>query len=988
MASPQMRKFEARYDLRDLLDQGGMGSVYRAWDREFGREVAIKTIRDVPDEAHLEHFQREIEVLCRIPHPNIIDIYDFGQFDEGGTRKPYFVMPLLQGMTLDQIRRDSPQRLQLKICYEIALQVARGLHAAHQRGIVHRDLKPSNIFVLSDNTVKIIDFGVAHLMDSKSTTGQKGTLVYMSPEQVQGREITAASDQFSLGVVLYELLTRRRPFEGSTERDIEQAILEHYPPIATEHNPAITITVSQIIHKAVSKHPGQRFASVQEFGNYLEQASRGEELQLFDPAAVEPRLQIARQALERQDYALAQNVIRRLEAEGFVNQESVRIKRLVEQGVRATRLRTSLQQATEFFQLEDYALALERVHDVLDLDPNNIDARTLQREIEERQSAKDVDSWMKLARQHMQAHNYERARQAVQSVLDARPTESGAHQLLAELDLRQEEYDRLKGEKDRAYESAVKAWHVGEVTSALEKMERVVQLDQAAPDPSPGARAAEYQELYRQVKTAHDSLRDNLATVQRLMESGSYNEALQVCEQALSRFPGNASFRAMRVEAEMRQRMQLSARIGEVDRRLAGETDLENQLQILRDALEQFPGEPHFQGLYDATTRKRDLVSHLVRKARLLEEQGELVEAVSHWEIVERNYPQFPGLEFELERVRFMRKEQQRANARTRRIEQIDRTLAMGEYPRAALLVEQAKAEYGDDPEIEALESRVAELLSTSERAGQLLAESKELLEKGNWEAALLKLREAEAIDGRNRMVRASLVDVLLRQARRLIEQDPKAAWRFVEEARGVDANHPAVNSVAQMVDHRRVQLLVRECLAEVREKQQQGDLEGALEAVQRGLQVDYGNRELQRLREVLRRELPDPAKGREKDLETLRNLIAAARPEVGLDAARNGLSMATQIFESYQGDPDLGTAYHAVQKKLQGLIDSMQGGVRETEPDPAAATNRPDTGEVRGIYPTMAVPNTMVRYEPDSLTAPIGYDPKWATAKSRRGAA
>src|ERR1700746_3297401 len=167
------RKLAGRYEIREVLGEGGMGLVYRAFDSLIRREVAVKTIRDIPEPAALQLFQKECDVLASMSHPNIVEIFDIGEFEEDGKRKPYFVMPLLPGTTLDTLTRQSSHRLTVERTVQIFTQTCRGLQAAHERGLVHRDLKPSNIFVMEDDSVKIIDFGVAHITDVHSTLGQK-----------------------------------------------------------------------------------------------------------------------------------------------------------------------------------------------------------------------------------------------------------------------------------------------------------------------------------------------------------------------------------------------------------------------------------------------------------------------------------------------------------------------------------------------------------------------------------------------------------------------------------------------------------------------------------------------------------------------------------------------------------------------------------------------------------------------------------------------
>src|ERR1700674_2337454 len=256
-----LRKLASRDEVRQVSGQGGMGLVYRAYDTVVRREVAVKTILDIPDPASLQLFYKECDVLASMSHPNIVEIFDIGEFEEEGKKKPYFVMPLLPGATLEYFMRKASHRLTMERVIDIISQACRGLQAAHERGLVHRDLKPSNIFVMEDDSVKIIDFGVAHMADAHTTRAQKGTLLYMSPEQLQMKPLTASSDIFSLSVVCYEALTGRHPFQRARADEVVEAILNQIPPPASEVNPAISQAISRVVHKGMAKQAWHRFAT-------------------------------------------------------------------------------------------------------------------------------------------------------------------------------------------------------------------------------------------------------------------------------------------------------------------------------------------------------------------------------------------------------------------------------------------------------------------------------------------------------------------------------------------------------------------------------------------------------------------------------------------------------------------------------------------------------------------------------------------------------
>src|SRR5437867_6261090 len=260
-----------------------MGVVYKAYDKEIKREVAVKTILDISDPGQLELFYKECSLLKDLSHPNIVELYDIGEFEEEGARKPYFVMPLLAGVTLQALLRSSSRHLSVSRLADIFLQTCRGLHAAHERGLVHRDLKPSNIFVMPDDSVKIIDFGVAHMADRTATmTVAGGTLPYMAPEQLEMKPATPLSDIFSLGVVFYETLTRRRPFDFPTDQETAHAILHQVPPPVSEINPAVGAVINRVIHKAMAKQSWNRFSSAKEFAETLQKAQRNEAIEFFD----------------------------------------------------------------------------------------------------------------------------------------------------------------------------------------------------------------------------------------------------------------------------------------------------------------------------------------------------------------------------------------------------------------------------------------------------------------------------------------------------------------------------------------------------------------------------------------------------------------------------------------------------------------------------------------------------------------------------------
>src|SRR5580700_5751657 len=567
------RKLAGRYEVRQILGQGGMGLVYRAYDTVIRREVAVKTILDIPDPASLQLFYKECDVLASMSHPNIVEIFDIGEFEEDGKKKPYFVMPLLPGSTLDAFIRKASHRLTVERTVGIISQACRGLQAAHDRGLVHRDLKPSNIFVMEDDSVKIIDFGVAHITDTNSTRAQKGTLLYMSPEQIEMKPLSALSDIFSLSVVAYEALTGRHPFQRARADEIVEAIRRQIPPPASDINPAVSQSIGRVVHKGMAKQPWHRFSSAREFSDALNKALRNEPIEFFDSSRT--RLERATKAMETGDYQFAGEILGELEAEGHLDTSIRSLRQQLDTTVRRKTIDQLLDAAKARFEEEEDPLALQKLQEILEMEPDNASALSLKSKIESRRSEKQIDNWYRLARQHTDNHAYPHAREALQNVLQLRPKEARALQLIAEVDRQEQEYNKLRQEKAQIHRAAMEAWQKGDVSNALTKLAVVLELDRRAPDISTPEGSATYQGFYNEVRCEHDAMNTAYADARKQLAERNVSKALSVCETYLAKYPTNAIFQALKYDIEEQQRQEFSAFVASIDRQVEAEADLD-----------------------------------------------------------------------------------------------------------------------------------------------------------------------------------------------------------------------------------------------------------------------------------------------------------------------------------------------------------------------------------------------------------------------------
>ena len=253
-----------RYEITQLLGEGGMSYVYKAIDKQLQRTVAIKTLKPnyVEQEKFVERFKREAQTAANLNHPNIVQIFDWGIGDE-----PFFVMEYIEGNTLTSIIANK-RTISMNDILFIGAQVSSGLQAAHSKGLVHRDIKPGNIMITPQGKVKVTDFGIVSLQNEESDITKTGSILgtasYISPEQAQGKPVSKESDLYSLGTVLYELITGRPPFDGDTPIATATKHITDKPEKLSTYRADIPKGIENAVLKLLHKYPKDRFKNAED----------------------------------------------------------------------------------------------------------------------------------------------------------------------------------------------------------------------------------------------------------------------------------------------------------------------------------------------------------------------------------------------------------------------------------------------------------------------------------------------------------------------------------------------------------------------------------------------------------------------------------------------------------------------------------------------------------------------------------------------------
>ncbi len=644
-----------KYEIIEELGRGAMGVVYKARDPFIGRLVALKTIttglQDQPE--LLQRFYREAQAAGGLQHPNVVTIYDLGEGD--GT--PYIAMEFLEGEDLEHIISDQrPIPLSQKIGYIV--QAARALEYAHKRGVVHRDIKPANMVALKDGTIKVLDFGIARLVDtSRSQTGLLiGTVNYMSPEQVRGERVDGRSDIFSLGVTLYELLTYERPFQGNNFTAVMLAIISQEPKAINQVNPDIPQDVADIVHKFLKKDVGERY---QDLGDFLidvdavwkrlqseaitkmvaesQDLVAKKDLQkardvLRQAVQIDPGNKTAKTALEKINAELKRTMMQpqaqehvtkgegllkegKLQEAGQAAEAALKLdsvyapaqellKKVQDERGKAELVKEFLKTTKQRLAEGDLTAADQSLKKALELEAGSKEAKDLQKQLNEekvrREKRKKLLDSMQQARNLWTQQQFEECIQLLTGLQKEFPGEDEVTKLLETV--REDEAEQTKHSKLAEAKSLLAAQRFADALNVLTPLVEKYKDDPAV------QKLHDHIQQERKIHAQRVRLEREQTALRKLVTEEKYSEAISKGEQLVKEFPEEVELARM-VDYARSQQAQIdqARRLKEAVNRVQAIYDKGNWDGVVKAAdkeLESFPGNQEIRGMLDEARAK------------------------------------------------------------------------------------------------------------------------------------------------------------------------------------------------------------------------------------------------------------------------------------------------------------------------------------------------------------------------------------------------
>jgi len=719
-----------KYEVIGELGHGAMGVVYRARDPIINRLVALKTITaaGADDQNMLERFYREAQSAGGLQHPNIVTIYDMG--DEHGV--PYIAMELIDGENLEQlISQRTPIPLSLKIVY--TTQACSAFDYAHKRGIVHRDIKPGNIMVNKEGTVKVVDFGIARILEaSKTQTGMlMGTFAYMSPEQYHGEHADERSDIWSFGVLLYELLCLQRPFAGTTPAALMHSICSQEPPLLRSVCPDIPEELEAVMGKLLQKSPDDRFQSMEDLLLRLDPICKN-----LQVASVAEMVTHSRELVEHGDCLRARDLLRQAL---LIDSKNAMARTLLEKAnaeLRRLTIRPKAQQQVEKGKalLEEGKIEEARAaaDGALQMDSSFEPAQELRRLVQkELDRVQRVADWLDGAKQRLAEGMPEEAEALLAKVIDAEPLNKQASAL-------QEQASKQKTERERRLQliekmqAARSLWTQQKYADCIQLM---TELEKRYPDE---------EEVSRLLQTAREDQaeeerKQNLDKARNYLATRRYEECRSLLSELQKTFPNNEEVSALLQELREDEANQHKLQRLTEARSLLASRAFDECISLVSSLQKEYPSEHEVGRLLDTARRERleERKQQRLAKARMLMASRQYKECNALLEDIRKDFPADVEIPRLLEAVVEEQKEERKLEA----LAEARKLLAAHRHPECIALLTSLQNEFPGKADIENLLKTVHED-ELEQRKLQTLVEARNLLASRRFDESMALLTE------------------------------------------------------------------------------------------------------------------------------------------------------------------------------------------------------------------------------------------------------
>ncbi len=801
METPLSVTHIGKYEILAELGRGGMGVVYRAEDKNIGREVAIKTLTEATPELR-QRFLVEARSGV-LNHQNIVTVYDFGEQDGN----PYMVMEFLQGDTLEKILRGN-RPLSLVEKLDIVRQICEGLAYAHSKGVVHRDIKPANIMVLLGGQIKIVDFGIARLESSSGQTKTGaviGTFHYIAPERLKGDPSDGRADIWAAGILLYQMLTGALPFAGEDVSALHKVVNEPYPPLKN-HLTDYPTALDQILDRALAKHPDDRYAAAEEMASDIEAVN-----DVLKRARVGETLSYVRGLLEEEQLTAARPALLELQRLDPQNGEIRRLLREVQERLsrqqRTEQARQTLNLAEEAVLAQRFTEALELYKQTAKIDPA---VKGLTEKIEYVRGLKEkvdrVASLQLQAREARHRNDFAAASQLLDQALQLDERNTDLRNEKAGL-LQEQERAAKEGLRRKLKESGRDSLSGRSFTQAIQLLRQALEID-----PTDSEAQIMFQEaLARQEDERRRKVIDQIvAEIQECVYRGELQHSLDLIQRALEKLPAETVLLRLKTETEKKLLEENARKLVEatsltVQTMLA--SDPQEALSCVLQALGQQPGEPRLLDLQQLVTeqlKKANLAglrAQYLKSAQEAIDKGEFDQAISTLETAALDCGQSPEITYFGEYARSEKMNRQKKAAAAAALDQAHRLLASEDLEGATAVLASAAKETSD-PAVE-----------------QLLRQTREQLEETTrrWEAVVARVQ--------------SLSEIEPQQALHLLANQPAA----VQQRSPVKALRVKLDA---LIDRQKA---LRTAIDQSRNLEREGDLRGGMEVLE-AVQRAYGS--------------------------------------------------------------------------------------------------------------------------------------------------